>query len=254
MISAVVYRPGKISDPLVSAIRELFGTEQVEIRGLGLVDRYETPKTTIYFIPLPESYEIHVKRWENQISETVGRPDVVVSINPHLADMREGLFIHSAGNLTGKDVLAANYAPKTVSPTSPCTIGAMVRAAYRFAEELGAEPHFHIEATHDFPVDASIPYLSFETRGRVNVELAALTLVAGLGKCVRFKPYLTIGMSYYANEFIPVVLRRKKVPAYHVPFYLAHNLTADTIRDLVKRGFIEGVAYGRGVPREKLPF
>ncbi len=254
MISAVVYRPGKIADPLIESIRELFGTERIEIRGLGTVDRYETAYTSIYFIPIRQSYELHVKEMETQIKEAIGTPDVVVSINPHLADMREGIFVHSAGNLTGKDVLAANYAPRSVSPTSPGTIGTLVRAVYNFAEELGAEPKIHIEATHDFPVDATIPYISFELRGRVNHELAALALVASLGKQVRFRPYLTIGLSYYANEFIPIILRKKKVPAYHVPFYLAHNLTADTIKTLVRKGYVEAVAYGKGVTREKLPF
>ncbi len=254
MIAAVVYRPGKIADPLIESVRELFGTENVEIRGLGIVDRYETAYTSIYFIPLRQSYELHAKEMESQIREAIGTPDVIVSINPHLADMREGIFIHSAGNLTGKDVLAANYAPKSVAPTSPGTIGTLVRAVYNFAEELGVEPNVHIEATHDFPVDATIPYLSFELRGNVNHELAALSLVAALGKQVAFKPYLTIGLSYYANEFIPVILRRKKVPAYHVPFYLAHNLTADTIKTLIRKGYVDAVAYGKGVPREKLPF
>jgi len=254
VISAVVYRPGKIAEPLLESIRELFGTEKVEVRGLGAVDRYETPHASIYFIPIRQSYELHVDAMENQIIDAIGTPDVVVSINPHLADMREGMFIHSAGNLTGKDVLAANYAPRSVAPTSPGTIGTMVRAAYNFADELGVEPTIHIEATHDFPVDAKIPYISFELRGNVNYDLAALTLVASLGKQVPFKPYLTIGLSYYANEFIPVILRKKKVPAYHVPFYLAHNLTADTIRALIRKGYVDAVAYGKGVPREKLPF
>ncbi len=254
VISAVVYRPGKIAEPLIESIRELFGTESVEIRGLGTVDRYETPHASIYFIPLRQSYELHVEEMENQIKEAIGTPDVIVSINPHLADMREGIFVHSAGNLTGKDVLAANYAPRSVAPTSPGTIGTMVRAAHSFAEELGVEPKIHIEATHDFPVDATIPYISYEVRGTVSYDLAALTLVAALGKQVKFKPYLTIGLSYYANEFIPIILRKKKVPAYHVPFYLAHNLTADTIKTLIRKGYIEAVAYGKGVPREKLPF
>ena len=254
MIAAVVYRPGKIADPLINSVRELFGTEQIHVRGLGLVDRYETAYTSIYFIPIRESYEIHAKRMEKQITEAIGQPNVIVSINPHLADMREGIFIHSAGNITGKDVLAANYAPRSVSPTSPSAIGLIVRAMHEFAEELGKDPRIHIEATHDFPVDATIPYLSYEMRGNVNYDLAALALVAGIGKQVQFKPYLTIGLSYYANEFIPIILRRKKVPAYHVPFYLAHNLTADTIRGLLRKGYIAGVAFGRGVPREKLPF
>jgi D-tyrosyl-tRNA(Tyr) deacylase len=254
LIGVVVYRPGKVADPLLDAAKELFGLEEIEVRGLGNAYRYETPHASVYFVPIKQSYEIHAREMEKQISEAIGRPDVVISINPHLADMREGMFIHSAGNITGKDVLGANYVPRSVSPTEPGVIGLMVRAAHAFADELNVEPRIHIEATHDFPVDATIPYLSFELRGRVNYELAALTLIAALGKRVRFKPYLSIGMSYYANEFFPVILHRKKVPAYHVPYYLAHNLNEDAIRELVKKGYIKGLAFGRGVPREKLPF
>lgn len=253
MIAAVVYKPGKFADPLMESVREYFGLEKLAVRGLGVVERFETSDVSIYFIPIRRSYELHAAEMERAISEGIGKPYIVVSVNPHIADMREGIFIHSAGNITGENILGGGYAPKSVARTDPGTIGMIVRAVNRFAEELDVPPVINIEATHDFPVRVSIPYLSFEVRGDYH-DLAALALVASLGKEVRFKPYLTIGISYYANEFIPVILRRKKVPAYHVPFYLAHHLSADFIRSLIKEGYVEGVAFGRGVNREKLPF
>ncbi len=253
MIAAVVYKPGKFADPLMESVREFFGVEKLAVRGLGVVERYETRDISIYFIPVRKSYELHAEEMENLISEGIGRPYVVVSINPHIADMREGIFIHSAGNITGENILGGGFSPKSVAKTDPGTIGMVVRAVYKFAEELETPPVINIEATHDFPTKTSIPYLSFEVRGDY-YDLAALSLVASLGKEIYFKPYLTIGISYYANEFIPVILRKKKVPAYHVPFYLAHHLSADFLRTLKREGYIEGVAYGRGVDRDKLPF
>jgi len=253
MIAAVVYRPGRFSDPLISAVREYFRPERLAVRGIGIVERFETKEVSIYFIPLNRSYELHAGELERQISEGIGRPYVVVSVNPHIADMREGIFVHSAGNVTGENVVGGGYSPKSVARTDPGTIGMLVRAVHRFAEELDVPPAVNIEATHDFPVKTEIPYISFEVRGDYH-DLAALALVASLGKDVYFRPYLTIGISYYANEFIPVVLKRKKVPAYHVPFYLAHHLSREFIKELKKKGYIEGVAYGRGVDREKLPF
>ncbi len=253
MIAAVVYKPGKFADPLISAVREYFSTEQIAVRGLGIVDRFETRDVGIYFIPLRRSYELHVEEMERAIIEGIGKPYVVVSVNPHIADMREGIFIHSAGNFTGDNILGAGFSPKSLARTDPGTIGMVVRAVHSFAEELGVPPAINIEATHDFPTKTEIPYISYEVRGDY-YDLAALALVASLGKEVRFKPYLTIGISYYANEFIPAILRKRKVTAYHVPFYLAHHLSADFLRDLKKRGYIEGVAYGKGIDREKLPF
>jgi len=253
VISVVVYKKARYSTPIVEAAREYFGMEPLAIRGLGRAWRYETRDSAVYFVEINRTYEIHTAELEKAILEGIGEPKIVVSINPHIADMREGIFIHTAGNVTGINPLGGGYTPKTVAPTNPGTMGLIIRAVHYFARELESEPNVHIEATHDLPARAKLPYLSFEVRGNYH-DLAALALVAALGKHTRFKPYLTIGMSYYADEFIPVILRKKKVPAYHVPFYLAHHLSEDFIRQLVREGKIEGVAYGKGVPREKLPF
>lgn len=253
MIAAVVYKPGKFADPLMDAVREYFVLEKLAVRGLGIVERFETKDVSIYFIPIRQSYELHAEEMERQIIEGIGRPYVVVSINPHIADMREGIFIHSAGNFTGENIVGGGYSPKSLARTDPGTIGMIVRAVNRFAEELGVPPTINIEATHDFPVKTEIPYLSFEVKGDYH-DLAALALVASLGREVYFKPYLTIGISYYANEFVPVILRKRKVPAYHVPFYLAHHLSWEFLKDLKRKGYIEGVAYGKGVDKSKLPF
>ncbi len=253
MISVVVFKRAKYATPIVEAAKEYFEMEPLAIRGLGRAWRYETSDSAIYFAEINRTYEIHTEEMERAIVEGIGEPKIVVSINPHIADMREGVFIHTAGNVTGINPLGGGYTPKSVSPTNPGTIGLLVRAAHYFAEELGTAPNIHIEATHDLPANARLPYISFEVRGSYH-DLAALALVAALGKHTRFKPYLTIGISYYADEFIPVILKKKKVPAYHVPFYLAHHLSEDFIRQLVREKKVEGVAYGKGVPREKLPF
>ncbi len=243
--TVVVYR-GKLGERVVNAIDEYFPLEPVEIRGLGMAYRYETERATAYIVRLNASYEANVRFYEKIILDALGHIDEVVSINPHLADPREGLFVHSSGNVAGEGY--GQLHPLSLSPTSPSFIGTFVLAAQWVSAELGEAP-VHIEATHDLPVDSNIPYVSVEYKGDYADELA-LALGATLGRRGAFKPYLTVGMSYYADEFIPLIRKKRVVPAYHIPVYLAHNITPELIERLKKKKWIVGILTGEGVPKD----
>ncbi len=240
--SVVVYR-GKLGEHVVNAMDEYFPLESVEVRGLGRVFRYETERYVAYIVRVPFSYEANVKRFEATLKEALGHVNEVIAINPHIADPREGLFVHSAGNVGGEGF--GGLQPLSVSPTSPEFMGTFILAALWVGEELG-EASVHIEATHDLPVDATIPYVSVEYRGDYADELA-LALGAALGRRGKFKPYMTVGLSYYADEFIPLVKKKRIVPAYHVPVYMGQHLVEELARRLLERGWIRGVIYGRGL-------
>jgi len=244
---AVVYR-GRFGESVVSAMDEYFPLEPVEIRGIGMAYRYEAHDSIVYITRLSASYEANVHMYEKILRSALGALNEVISINPHVADPREGIFVHSAGNIMGEGY--AGFSPLSLSPTSPSFIGTFILAVEWVKEEMSAA-EIHVEATHDLPVDAKIPYVSVEYRGNYADELA-LALGASLGRRGRFTPYLTIGMSYYADEFIPLVKRKRIVPAYHIPVYMAGPITTDVIERLKKAGWIKGVLTGKGVPEDFL--
>ncbi len=252
MIAVVVGRQRwKGTREFQGLLNEYFSPEEVNIAFIGKAYRMGK-KNPVYFIPLPTNYETNVNYWEKRIVNGLGSPWIVVSLNPHIADGRKGIFIHTSGNPSPENVLGVNLPPKTLGKTNANAIGMIVRAVDRFSRELNVPFPLHLEATHDLPVNNSLPYLSFEWNGEY-ADLAVLALVAALGVEKTFIPYLTLGIQYYGDEFLELSRRGRRVSAYHVPLYLAHGLDDQLYMEAQEKGKVRGIIVGRGIDPDTIP-
>ncbi len=232
-------------------LEEYFSPERLSIVHVGNVLRVGK-RNPVYFIPIKESYELHIDLWEKRIEHGLGKPWIVVSLNPHLADGRKGIFVHSSGNITSENVFGVPLPPKTLGKTNANAIGMIVRAVDKFSKELDVPFPLHLEATHDMPVKNRLPYISFEwTEGFE--DLAVLSVVAALGEERTFIPYLTVGISYYADEFLSLTRKGRRVSTYHIPLYLAHNLDDSLYKEAENKGRVRGIIVGRGIDPDLIP-
>ncbi len=236
MIGVVVFKEGT---PLGRAITGVLShIEPVEVRGLGRAYRYDSSHRSLYFIPLKESFHFNGKRYEERITSSLGRPSFIISLSP-LTEGNEPL-LHATGNLTNTNPLShPSFQPRSVSPVDADLLGTLFIALYR----LNLNPH--VAAVHDPPSDLTVPHISVKL-GVEHAEDVVLSIIASFRRKKIFVPYVTVSRSFLADYFTGEILRRR-VAAYHVPYYWVHHLDGVMYNQMAEKGRVRGILVERGL-------
>ncbi len=233
MIAGVFFKTGdrfanKILDFLESFEEEL-------IRGLGRVFVYSAHRTSAYFVPTPDSFSYNANRYERSFLEAIGRPSILLSLLPS-----ESVTIYPTGNVTSSNpLLIPTFSPRRVSPVEPDLLGTLWLALRR----KGLNPE--ILAVHDPPSTLNHPHLVLSFPGDL-VEDVLVSLLASLRRKKVFVPHVTVGRTFAARYFYPLIEKRR-VPAYHVPYHWVHFLDEELFEEMKRKGNVRSILVEKGL-------
>ena len=233
MIAGVFFKAGS---HFGEKILDFLGSfEEESIRGLGRVFVYSAHRVSVYFVPTHDSFSYNANRYERSFVEGIGRPSVLISLLPS-----DVVTLYPTGNITSSNpLLIPTFSPRRVSPTDPDLLGTLWLAL----KKKGLNPD--ILAVHDPPSTLKYPHIALSFPEHL-LEDALVALLASLRRKKVFVPHVTVGRSFTASHFYPLIERRR-VPAYHVPYHWIHFLDEGMFEEMKKKGNVRSILVERGL-------
>ncbi len=235
MIGVVVF---KSSSPAGKKLLDLLSSlEEVEVRGIGRVYRYEMKRRSLYFVPLPTEFSFNAEFHLKRIVSGLGRPSFVLSLYPPEA---KAVFLHATGNVTSSNpLLHPSFTPRSVSPVDGDFLGTLYLALKRSGVPVS------VVAVHDPPSSLSLPHIAVRLPSSY-VEDFLPAVIAAFRRKKIFVPYVTVSRSYTADYFSSL-FEGRRISAYHVPFYWSHFLDVSLFSLMVERGRVRKILVEKGL-------